>query len=626
MCGILGWLKNSNNITDVDTDKFNSGLTQLQHRGPNNSSYSVIDHKLLLGHARLSILDLSSAGNQPMKSHDESWIIAFNGEIYNFKDLREELPDKSFRTGTDTEVLLEALTCWQTKTFEKLNGMFAFAAYHKQSNKLYIVRDRLGIKPLYMYEGAEGLIFCSEIKALKPLLDSSLGLNTKALHEWAYYGNVLGEETLFESITSLPPGSFWEIDLGSGRKTHAYYWKPEDVASEQRPDGSELISSVRDHLEQAVRRQMVSDVPLGVLLSGGIDSSAITAFAAKQLESPLKTFSVAFDFDKGQNELPNARLVAKKFKTDHHEFNLRGQDVIDSIETMVSSHDLPFSDAANLPLYLITRQIKDEVKVILQGDGGDELFAGYKRYNILSRISRWNMLARISSPFFSLLPRNAKYYSRKRYLNLLRSNDPAERMALLLTVEDKESSPLIIFSQAVRDKIADVDPFAHYRQCYERFKQFDPVHCMLMTDSQIILPDIFLEKVDRSTMANSVEVRVPFLDHDLVDFVMPLSGKQRMMKHGQKGLLKEALKGIVPDEILFGPKRGFGVPFGFWLKTSLKEFFYDHLESLDDYGKYLLDKDAIEKLMQEHISGSRDRGFLLWKTMNLMIWLKQWKF
>jgi len=627
VCGIAGAVFKENVIVDAKIKLLNKSLDLIRYRGPDNKGVYMWNN-VGLGHVRLSIIDVTKSGHQPMVSSNDENVISYNGEVYNYRELKKDsnLVNEVYASETDTEVILKGFNFYGTEFFKKLNGMFAFVLLDKKTNKLFIVRDRFGVKPLHYYENKKGIFFGSEIKSVLCLVEDRVSMNTDVLSEWSYYGNSLGENTFYKGIKKLLPGHFLEIDLNTFKLDCHSYWQPESLALKNNTNScgvDTIVKNVKELLENSVKRQLVSDVPVGVFLSGGIDSSAITAFAAKHYGSQLKTYSVGFDFDKGVNELPNAKKIAEKFGTDHHELKISGYDLVDTLELLVHHHDAPFSDAANIPLFLLGKKVNGEVKVVLQGDGGDEIFAGYKRYQTLSSKWLWGAAAPLLASFHDYLPHNKAFYLRQRYINALKSKDDSELMALLLTTEHKEFDPRQIFSKDIRHALADIDPFGAYVKCDQRFESMNLVQRMLITDTQIILPDIFLEKVDRSTMASSIEVRVPFLDYELTDYVMSLPSSLKVKRGQKKWLLKKALIGIVPDDILFDKKRGFGVPYQYWLKGPLNELFYDKLAQLDASGNKILDFEKIRILMNEHVKGIREHGFLLWKTLNLMIWLSK---
>lgn len=625
MCGIAGIFYKQEFDRQTLTNQINLALDQISHRGPDGRDI-YINQNFGLGHVRLSIIDLSSAGSQPMVSKDQGLVITYNGEVYNFKELKQELLKKNinFNSNTDTEVVLQDFRLNGTASFQRLNGMFAFALVDQSNSLAYLVRDRFGIKPLYYCIDDNKITFASEIKAIKALNSEANNiLDEKALHEWSYFGNSLGRNTIHKNIKQLLPGHFIKVNLDNLAYSEQSYWRPESLQNKNIDhQNSNVVKKTQNLLEESVCRQLVGDVPIGIFLSGGLDSSAITAFASRHYKKPITTFSAGFDFEGANNELPKAALVAKRYNTDHHELKISGYDIADVVEKMVHQHDSPFSDAANIPLFLLAQEVRKTTKVVLQGDGGDEIFAGYQRYSTLHNHNLWKPIINlISLTHINLARRNKNFYSRQRYINALNKKNDAELMALLLTVEDTSHSPLNIFSDSLKEKVANVDPFSAYRECNRRFINHDLVQKMLLTDSQLILPNIFLEKVDRSTMAASIEVRVPFLDNHLTEYVMSLPTKLKLKRGKKKWLLKQAMRGILPDEIIFAKKTGFGVPYQFWLKGPLKELFYDKMAMLKSQNTNVLNWKYIDELMREHNLGERDNGFILWKLLNLMIWL-----
>jgi len=622
MCGIIGFASERFKSVAFPRASFQTAIERIRHRGP-DAQGEYFDSNLWMGHVRLSILDLSSAGNQPMASADGRFIISYNGEVYNFKELASNLSIINLRSGSDTEVVLRAFEKLGVDSLVKLNGQFAFALYDKQAQKLWLVRDRLGIKPLYYRIDSRELSFSSEIKGIIALGEDTPSCDVSSLHEWLYYGNTLGGRTLYQGIKQLLPGHYLELDLKSFQYVIHEYWSLKHQVSHTisvSHGKQDMIAETRHLLEQAVRRQLVSDVPVGLFLSGGIDSSAIAAFASRHYGKRLATYSAGFDFAPDGGELPKAQRVATLFGTEHHEIHIAGGDVGDLVEKMIEHHDMPFSDAANIPLFLMASQISAQTKVVLQGDGGDELFGGYRRYSTLSYYKWLHPMARIVHHLHSVTPKSAFHYRVQRYLHAFAAQDLATTMALLLTLEDKQLVPSAIFSQQFRHVIEQSDPFARYRECQQTFADHGIGNQMSFVDSMIVLPDIYLEKVDRSTMAASIEVRVPFLDHDLVDYVVQLPSRCKIPFGKKKWLLKSALRGIVPDDILYGPKRGFSVPFGDWLQKSLKPLFFDHLSKFTQEQPEVLKTDYIHKLFERTSSGQQNHSFMLWKILNLVVW------
>jgi asparagine synthase (glutamine-hydrolysing) len=603
-------------------ERFARALETLRHRGPDaQGAYS--NGNVHLGHTRLSILDLTSAGAQPMRSANGRFAISYNGEVYNFRELAREYGMNDLRSGADTEVVMRLFAEQGIHSLHKLNGMFAFAVHDAQADKLWLLRDRLGIKPLYYRFDASALIFASEIKAIAALNPDAAACNVAALHEWLYYGNPLADRTLHSGIKQLLPGHCLELDLNSFEYDIRPYWSlQEQVANPatRARTARDVIAETRRLLECAVQRQLVSDVPVGLFLSGGVDSSAIAAFASRHYEGRLSTYSAGFDFARDGGELPKAKRVAALFGTDHHEIHIEGGAVGDLVEKLVHQHDMPFSDAANIPLYLMAAKISGHTKVVLQGDGGDELFGGYRRYSTMSYYAVLSPIARVLKALSGAAPKSALRYRLQRYLGAFAAEDVATTMALLLTSEDRSLSPAAIFAPELRHRIERADPFARHRECREIFREQDLGNQMSFLDMLITLPNTFLEKVDRATMAASLEVRVPFLDNDLLDFVVRLPSRSKIPWGKKKWLLKSALEGVVPGDILHGPKAGLSVPFGRWLQGALRPLFQDHAASFRRRHPGVLDFAHIDRLFDQTSSGRRDDSYMLWKVLNLMIW------
>ncbi len=608
MCGICGGVTDYNlNIEEM--------VNSIKHRGPDFQGVYK-DDTIYLGHARLSILDLSKDANQPMVESNRDYVLVYNGEIYNFKDIRETLYSLGykFKTNSDTEVILKGFMEWGVELFKKLNGMFAFAIYDKMKDRLYIVRDRFGIKPLYYYYDKQNLIFASEIKAILKSKLVKKELSYQGLYEYMHFSTTLGESTFYSGIKKLKAGHYIEYH---NKTINIYPYRLNYSIIPSTDSLEEAIYNVKDLFEKSVKSQLVSDVPIGIFLSGGVDSTAITAFASKHYSGKLKTFSAGFDFDKGFNELPNAKFISEKFNTEHYEFHIKGDDTVDVLERVNYYFDQPFGDAANIPLYLMSRELKEKHKVVLQGDGGDELFAGYKYYFRAKNERAFKLFSKTITSFDFLIPKSSRYYRMLRSMYAIVQKDRALIPARFYSQEMIKESSLNLFKKEYRDKLMEVNPFKYHLSFHEKFKNMDLLQELLYTDMNIILPDQYLEKVDRATMANSLEIRVPFLDNNLVDYVMSLPSKYKVYGKEKKYLLKRAFEGVVPDKILYGKKRGFGVPFSYWLKSSMSNFMRDEISSSSIYTK------DISRVIDEHILGKRDHGFLLWKILNLSMWLNR---
>lgn len=622
MCGIAGAYNFDGK--KVDRDLLIRMGRAMYHRGPDNQSYSMFENVGLV-HARLSILDLSEVANQPMTSLCGRYLLVYNGEIYNYNNIREELikTGSKFNTSGDTEVLLEGYSKLGNAIFDKLNGMFSCAVFDLKTRAITIVRDRFGIKPLYYFYDGNKLLFGSEIKTI--LEDPSLEkiMDWQSFLEYLHYGTCLGENSFFKGIKQLEPGDIIEFSY-TGSITCSKISTDLNTNETTNFDPFEdAVEKVQTLIEQSVCRQLVSDVPVGAFLSGGIDSSAVVAFASKHYEDKIQTFSAGFDFDKGVNELEKARHIAKKFNTDHNEIHIKGKSLIKTIEKLVVHHDKPFSDAANLALYMLTEELGGNVKVILQGDGGDEIFGGYHRYQRLLHYKKWKLISPLVGVASNILPNNKLLKRSRRTLEAFKSENESELFARLMSQEPYDRDPLRLLTCRAQKELSCKNPFNRYEKVVDDLCcEDDLVGRMMEVDRNIILPDLYFEKVDRSTMAKSIEVRVPFLDNDLVNYVNKLPSNYKVTRTSKKHILKKALEGIVPNDILYGPKTGFGVPFSYWLKTSLLEYLKENILSQQFLQLGIFDVNMINQLVDNHVSGKEDNGFILLKILNFALWIK----
>jgi len=616
MCGICGIVDYAR--PNVDEHIVWAMARTLRHRGPDDSGVNVVG-PAGLGHTRLSILDLTEAGHQPMQTGDGRVTLVYNGEIYNFPELRRRLEGEGvgFRSRSDTEVVLQAYVRWGIDCFAMLNGMFALALWDSRSQTLHLARDRFGIKPLYYCVLGSGLVFGSEIKAIIASGRVRRDISWHALHEFMYYGNALGSHTFFDGVVKLLPAH--RLTFSRNGLITSAYWSLDHVHPVT--DGLETATgTIRHRLTEAVGSHLLSDVPVGVFLSGGIDSSAITALASKQYHGRLKTFSVGFDFDRGVNELPKAKFVAKRFDTEHHELHVAGASMPAVIERLIRCHDEPFSDAANVPLYLLCEQLKGSIKAVLQGDGGDEMFGGYRRYNVMSQEGLWRWASRAALGISTLAPRSPVYHRAVRFFRAMVHPDPAMRFALLLTPETLESPPTRVLAAEIRSEVEQFDPFARYREVSDRLHHLDGVQRLLYTDACILLPDTYLEKVDKATMAHGIEVRVPFLDAELSSYAMGLPSRMKIRRGQKKWILRRALRGIVPDRILDGSKVGFGVPVDYWMRVPLADYLRSVVLDRSILESGLFDRAAVEHTIHQHLAGRKNDGDLLYKLLNLALW------
>ena len=571
MCGFCGFYGLGS--SEEAPARIERMVRTLSRRGPDAEGIHL-GEGVALGHRRLSILDLSETGAQPMSLQAPHVTITYNGEIYNFRELRRSLQAEGrvFRGRSDTEVILHAYAAWGLNGLRRLEGIFAFALWDEAARQLLLMRDRFGVKPLFYSRNGRSIAFGSEIKAVLAAGAVDRTIDPQALAEYFWYGNAFEDRTLYQAVRAVPPGHWMIVQDGAAQI--APWWRVEEWLQSRRAFQSvdEASVAVREALDNAVSRQLVSDVPVGIFLSGGVDSSAIAASAARASTQRLSSYSVGFDFDRGVNELPKARRVATLLDLDHHELRVSATDLQEVLLDLVRAHDEPFADAANIPLFLLARALRGTVKVVLQGDGGDEMFAGYRRYSMLRHAHMWQALPKfLSNVARATLGRRGERFARMS--NATGASDPAMRMALLLTLETLHDPPIGVLQPDVRRELESAsDPFLAYRRCAERFSARDPVQQMLLTDITLQLPAQFLAKVDRATMAQSIEARVPLLDERVTEIAVGMPTAYKVRGGQKKIVLREAMRGRLPDDVLDGPKTGFGVPYEHWLRSSLYDF------------------------------------------------------
>lgn len=613
MCGICGLYSLKDKVS---SERVLMMTKSLFHRGPDNFDIYLGDN-IGLGHTRLSIIDLSRLGNQPMVSDDNRYILTYNGEIYNYKDIKSELISLGYRfkSSSDSEVVLNSYIQWGGDCFAKFNGMFSLAIFDSFNQELILVRDRFGIKPLYYSNYKDEWFFASEIKSI---LAGGMKVeeNWAAIHEFLYYGNSLGKHTSFRNINSIMPGQI--ISISKKGISERYY--NDILAINECNDPYDLaVERVRELLKASVKKQLISDVPVGVFLSGGIDSSAIAAFASQ--EQKVNTFTAGFDFSSAEtDERSLSRKFANKIGSNHTEIEVRGGDLVSTIENLVKHHDLPFGDAANIPLYLMTKELNGQSKVILQGDGGDEIFGGYFRYSRLNFSKFMSIGAKISKYVQPFIHSRSDLYRKVDSIKAYGHASDAMKMALIMSQEEHDFNPTQMFSYDFSNIMKNHNPFDRYFEISGHIKTSNLVQKMLYTDMNIILPDKYFQKVDRATMAHGIEARVPMLDNELVAYLMSLPSRYKVKGLSKKHLLKDALRGILPNDILYGRKKGFEVPFKHWLREPLKKYLTETLldGSIAQCGWISISK--TEKCIKDHISKKRDYGYLLWKMLNLALW------
>ena len=588
----------------------------MHHRGPDHKGV-YRDGNVVIVHHRLSILDLTPEANQPFHSASGRMVTAYNGEIYNFRELAQSFRIP-VRTRSDTEVMLESFERRGHAAVNNWNGIFALAIHDRQEGRVHLIRDRFGVKPLSYFETDEAIVFASEAKVILDWLPE-FRLCPRALSQYMLYGHQTGANGFVKGLKRIDPGQHLVVDVQTGRFVeNRYYWTLGDV-SPSSASASEAIGHARELIENAVQRQLVSDVPVGLFLSGGIDSSTIAALASRHTSGPLDAYSIEYDVNVGgKSEMERARLVAGQFGLRHHEIHLSAREVGEIFGDVVMQYDEPFADPAGVALYQLSSACGRNQRVVLQGDGGDEMFAGYRRYSVL----QYRRLNHLASCSHSLLPRGRFRQRLERLNEILRITDRSRLIARYLTEETLATNPTRMLSQGLREAANAFSGEEDYIAIGDRLPAHDAVQQLLYTDTSILLPWKYLEKVDKATMRFSIESRVPFLDNELAEFMLSLPSSIKVKRGETKHILKEAMRGLVPDSILFGPKRGFDVPVRAWMQRGLHEHATDLFSSSDPS---LIDRNAVLHALTAYQAGELESVPMLWKTMVLAQWLHHYR-
>jgi asparagine synthase (glutamine-hydrolysing) len=592
---------------------------RLRHRGPDDEGL-FMRGPVALAARRLSIIDLDH-GHQPIANEDGSVVVVQNGEIYNHRELKRELEGRGhrFATACDTEVLVHLYEEHGDSFVERLRGMFALALWDENERRLLLARDRFGIKPLYYGVDGGSISFASELKAMLEQPGFSRAIDPEAVAAYLAFNSIPAPLTIFSAARKLAPGNLLSWQDGQVRLSR--YARPQPVPADQvRGEGAEpLAAELREVLRDSIRAHLVSDVPVGVLLSGGVDSGGITALAAAESAGPLKTFSIGFE-ESGFDELAGARLVAERYGTDHHELVVR-PDAVDLLPKLVESFDEPFGDSSALPTYLVSQLASGEVKVALSGEGGDELFGGYHTYVADLLAPRVGRLATLAAPLIEALPSNDKKvgfdYKAKRFA----------RAAALPPLERHHAWKEIFTAPGRTALIGDnpgFDPVDLYRERYAETRGAEPLARMQDVDLGIYLADDLLVKTDRLSMAHSLELRVPFLDQRVADFALALPDRQKVRGFAKKRLLRRALAPLLPKQILRGRKQGFSIPLAAWLRGPLEPFARDVLSSATLERQGCLDPAAVAPLLERHCSGREDLSRQLWGLMAFTLWFDRY--
>lgn len=614
MCGIAGFVLRDQ---PADVTRVRAMCDQIRHRGPDDEGFHV-DGGCALGMRRLSIIDLST-GHQPISNEDGSIWVVFNGEIYDYRGLTRELRDKGhrFRTVSDTETLVHLYEEEGERGIAKLRGMFAFAIWDSRRRRLLLARDRFGKKPLYYAVLPEGIYFGSELKCLREA-GVPLDLDEDALKYYFQFSYIPDPFTPYKAIRKLLPGSWLTYDISGEFRTERYWSLPAPASQPPGESYESACGEIRSVFDEAVRIRMISDVPLGAFLSGGIDSSLVVASMATQSSEPVKTFSIGFE-EQSFNETGYARMVAEKYKTDHREILVR-PDAIGLIERLVRHFDEPFGDSSAIPTLMVSEATRQYVKVALSGDGGDEMFAGYESFFLVDRLRKLDAVPQAARKALAGVAQALPYSARgKNWLRMISRPAPLDRYFEL------NYAPRFLRERLLRPEWMLPDSAASLK---ERLPW-----CFVNGDSDILTQTMYWEataklagdmlvKVDRMSMAASLEVRSPLLDTRLAEIAMRIPHSWKMKDGRGKRILIDSMKDRLPAELLTRPKMGFGVPLAAWFRTSLREMLWDTLDAPAFHDRGIVERGFVKYLLEEHDTGRRDNSHWLWGLLMFELWFQ----
>lgn len=650
MCGIAGFFGPSLFGADIFSQTLSEMSKSISSRGPDDAGIWFHEASGVgLAHRRLSIVDLSAAGKQPMESPSGRFVIIYNGEIYNHNETRRELEGAysapAWRGHSDTETLLAACEIWGIEQALKRSvGMFAFAIWDREKRELTLARDRVGEKPLYYGWFGEGqsavFLFGSELKALKPHPSFVGGINRNAITLLLRHNYIPAPHTIYENVFKLLPGSFLTIRIEDicNKPTPVRYWSLPEVAVAQHGQHSniqpgEIVSELHTILKMAVGQQMVADVPLGAFLSGGIDSSLVVSMMQSQSGRPVKTFTIGFEED-GYNEAGYAKKVAEHLGTDHTELYVTSEEAMSVIPQLPVAYDEPFSDSSQIPTLLVSRLARQQVTVSLSGDGGDELFCGYTRY--LATEKAWNRLSLLPQPARHALAKGIQAVSptgwdklahllplRDRTLGGHRLGDKLHKAASVLASKSVDSLYLGMVSHWADPEaivLNATEPRTQLSGLMPELQSLNDVERMMVLDMMSYLPDDILTKVDRAAMSASLETRVPLLDHRLIEFAWSVPHSMKLNGGETKWILREILSQYIPKSHFDRPKMGFGIPLDRWLRGPLKEWAEDLLSEDRLRREGYFDPAPIQRKWREHLSGSRNWAYHLWDVLMFQSW------
>lgn len=625
MCGINGMAFSGRSGRQIDVRVLEKMRDVIYYRGPDDGG-TFVEGPIGLGHRRLSIVDVTH-GAQPMFNKGGSCVIVYNGEIYNHADYREDLTNRGydFQTHCDTETIIHLYEEYGADCVEYLRGMFAFAIWDKRKNELFIARDRLGVKPLYYYLDASGsLFFGSEIKTILEAGAVKPELNYNALPDQLANHGTSRDETLFKGVKRLLPGHtlVWK----DGRLDVRKYWDISFEPKHEDRSDTEFVDEWREMFRESVRLRLMADVPLGMFLSGGIDSSAIAAMMSRMVDGPIKTFSVGFN-EREANELEFARVVARAFNTDHHEIVISPRQFFEALPNLVWHEDEPIGFIASVPLYFVSKLAQEHVKVVLTGEGSDEILAGYGRYQKAVTLLNYGEKYESYTPGFlrdvvrggvATLP---GVLNRKLNRTFLSREADIENLFFDNFSVFSKAMQVGLFSAETKARIADISPYVGHNAWLENTDAADLLDKLLYVDTKTYLHELLM-KQDQMSMAASIESRVPFLDHKLVEFTAKMPERMKLRGKTTKWVLREAMKGILPDEILNRPKMGFPVPVGGWFRNEFKHIVDEYVLGERAVNRGIFSSKYVTQLVAAHNAGE-NHDERLWAMVNFEIWYRR---
>lgn len=617
MCGIVGFIGQDN----LDESNIKNGLNEIKSRGPDSVNFVKFKNGIF-GHARLSIIDISDSASQPFYSSCGRYLIVFNGEIYNYKELKLELGNIQFRSSSDTEVLLECYIKWGVAAFNKFHGMFAFVIWDSLEEKMILVRDRMGVKPLYYHQNDSGIVFASRPKALCSMMPSlPKHINKQALRYYLEAGYVPAPFSIYDQINKLQPGHYICID--DQETVSCKYWDFADIEVNSdllARDENELLDELDDLVDKSIRWRMESDVPIGAFLSGGIDSSLVTALMSKYSKEPVKTFTIGFG-DSRYDESQHAEAVSKHLDTVHYHKQLSPKDLLELMPEFLSNFDEPFYDYSAFPVMAVSKFAREHVKVALSGDGGDEVFGGYHYYELANKIEYFFKLPDVIRRLLARVLRKVPKHNIRLLGEALMLEDGIAAFSFMRSVIKANKNIMLPEFQASTSPLSDL--FS------KRAKDFPPeisaAERGMRIDLSYTLPDDYLQKVDLASMAFSLEAREPLLDHSIIKWGVSLPLTYKIRGKENKYLLRKLAYKYIPRSILDRPKQGFRVPLTDWLRVELKEWAGDLLKDDQSITELGLNSQVINKLWSQHLSGERDNHTTLWTIIVLLQFKKGMK-